>query len=722
MAFYNRARANCAHQARHISRQTAYDQDNHWSEQDARSNTPQYRNTSNTSRAYYGPQYGRGGGAATGIPSVQRYPETINFHRNMAPDHQLEQEATLRQQEQYGYTHFSNPMWSGSEQHRIDKDLQAQENQRMEYADGLHTNQRDKNTTVRSPRTDVSTLSKRLGLQIPRVEIPRGDIPADQLPPWAKALRKSEEITKAKWGDRPKISINMNLQEAADYTQHLLDHALIGYFTTQCPLLDDFSDWIHHEFSYLRGWKISKVKFVGKSFYLILFENPLDRQQALTFHPWKYNNRFVYFLAWEPEFNVSTGQYTKLPVWVEITYRDLNLEPMRIQIAEALGTVLMYLQEDEHSIYPHDRVCVLWDMNRPIPYCVEVKIGEDFALYQPLVFKNMPFTCFKCNGHSHIAKDCRKKEAPDNPAGVGYPDSRDGNLNRRGGLTQPNGRQPQYQEQQFTSARANWQQRAAAGYPRNEEQVPLSSEDRREEQQQFTEERRYETTLNPEKDTRYQAGHTPTAPLAMNTGLEDLQPSHRSYTPAYRTLEDQQNTHQVMQAAAIGNSIDQNVVVTPLVRRPAGYPAKGEGVTNMTRDETPENSNVEMAEIDKNELVRFRLWEKQGGRKQDERSPGTPSHQQKASPANKKNRKSTGDLFPAPRDVTPNWQKRTTDKEATTSILVDIAEGNEMLIDTVGVTQNPTTEQISSGTPGRRGEERRTPPASLSNKKTPARQ
>ncbi|CAM6091060.1 unnamed protein product [Calypogeia fissa] len=487
------------------------------------------------------------------------------------------------------------------------------------------------------------------------------------MPPWAKALRKSEEITKAKWGDRPKISINMNLQEAADYTQHLLDHALIGYFTTQCPLLDNFSDWIHHEFSYLRGWKILKVKFVGKNFYLILFENPLDRQQALTFHPWKYNNRFFYFFAWEPEFNVSTGQYTKLPVWVEITYRDLNLEPMQIQIAEALGTVLMYLQEDEHSVYPHDRVCVLWDMNRPIPYCIEVKIGDD---------------------------------------------PREGNMNRRGGLPQP-----KYQEQQFTSARATRQQRPAAGYQRDKEQAPLFSEDRRNDQQHFTEQRRYETILNQGNDTSYLAGHTPTAPIAKNTGLDDPQPSHRSYTPTYRTMEDQQITHQVMHAAAFGNSIDQNVLVTPLVRKPEESPAEGDGDTNMTRDETPENSDVEMTEIDKNELVRFRLWEKQGGRKQDERSPRTPSHQQKASPANKKNRKSSGDLFPAPRDVTPNWQKKTT-----TSNLSDIKEGNVMLIDTAGVPQNPAAELISSGTPGRRGEDRRSHPVSLSNRKTPTRQ
>ncbi|CAM6123777.1 unnamed protein product [Calypogeia fissa] len=111
----------------------------------------------------------------------------------------------------------------------------------------------------------------------------------------------------------------MLVQEAADYTQYLLDHAMIGYFTSQCPLLDDIYEWVQHKFAFLRGWKVPLVKFVGKIFFQIMFEDPLHCQQALSYHPWKYN-KFVYFFAYEPEFNVNTGHYTKLPVWVEITY------------------------------------------------------------------------------------------------------------------------------------------------------------------------------------------------------------------------------------------------------------------------------------------------------------------------------------------------------------------------------------------------------------------
>ncbi|CAM6105403.1 unnamed protein product [Calypogeia fissa] len=366
-------------------------------------------------------------GLATGATANPFNPATFNFSSRAEPDQQLRQEEHLQQHEQHDYSSFSNPM--SATNGNAESEFEAnQDTQHHEDTAQQNQHQHHQNPSGRVPTGNESSLSSRLGLSIPRQEIPRGDIPADQLPPWAQALRKSAEITKAKWGDKPKILISMDVQEAADYTQYLLDHTLIGYFTSQCPLLDEFYDWVQHEFSFLRGWKIFLVKFVGKNFYLIMFDNPLHRQQALSYHPWKYNNKFVYFFAYEPEFNVSTGQYTKLPVWVEITYRDLNLEPMRMKIAEALGPVLLYLQEDDHSVFPHDRVCILWDMNRPIPYCVEILIGSGIALYQPLVFKNMPFTCFKCNRHGHIARDCKMVESSDYPAGVGYPDQREVNL------------------------------------------------------------------------------------------------------------------------------------------------------------------------------------------------------------------------------------------------------------------------------------------------------
>ncbi|CAM6105404.1 unnamed protein product [Calypogeia fissa] len=219
----------------------------------------------------------------------------------------------------------------------------------------------------------------------------------------------------------------------------------------------------------------------------------------------------------------------------------------------------------------------------------------------------------------------------------------------------------------------------------------------------------------------YQSGHTPTAPAAEDHGPEDPQPNGQPHTPAYRMFAEPSNSQQQNSLAGTGALNDQLVVVTPLVRKPSENLVDGNDDTNMTRDDTPENSDVEMAGIDKHELVRFRLWEKQGGHKQDERSPGTPSHHQKASPVNKRNQKSTGDLFPAPKDVNKNWHSNVIEQESDPAVLSDIAEGNEMQIDDVRPSDSQNTEKIAFGTPGRRGEEKKTPTIQ-STRKTPSRQ
>ncbi|CAM6094438.1 unnamed protein product [Calypogeia fissa] len=330
----------------------------------------------------------------------------------------------------------------------------------------------------------------------------------------------------------------------------------------------------------------------------------------------------------------------------------------------------------------------------------------------------MPFTCFKCNGHGHIARDCRKKEPSNNPAGVGYPESRDTILGRRRGPNQLTGRPVQYHEQHFTSTGTLRQYRDAERTIREEGPALHTAEGGRADQNQQAEERRFEVAPNQEWNTNYVAGHTPTAPMAMSSGAEDNQPSLKTYTPPYRTTSELHNTHTGQQAADFGKAAQQNIVVTPLVHKPDENSADGGVDTNMIPDDTPDNRDIEITRIDQHELMRFRLWEKQGGRKQDERSPGTPSHQQKAAPANKKNRKSSSDLFPAPRDVTPNWQRRAFEKEVATSSLSDTVVDLEMLVDVSRENESQNAEQMIFGTPGRRGEEHSTPPIVPSNRKT----
>jgi hypothetical protein len=198
---------------------------------------------------------------------------------------------------------------------------------------------------------------------IPTVKILQANSPAEELPPWVQAMETTAQNSSEDWPQRPHISIKLDLQPAADYTQYLLDHALICYFTSQCPRLEEFSNWVDLKFANNCGWPISHVKFCWQNFYMVLFDSSKHRQAAISVHPWFYQRKFLYVFEWEPDFDVSTGQYSKLPVWVEIPYRSLILEPYRMRLATALGQVLLYLQGREHSSYPHDRACILWDLN-----------------------------------------------------------------------------------------------------------------------------------------------------------------------------------------------------------------------------------------------------------------------------------------------------------------------------------------------------------------------
>jgi hypothetical protein len=99
------------------------------------------------------------------------------------------------------------------------------------------------------------------------------------------------------------------------------------------------------------------MKFVSKTFHMVPFDTPEHRQEAIRADPLFYMRKFMYVFAWKPDFDVSTGKYSKLPVWVEIPYRSLILEPYRMKLATALGPVLPYLQgaqfiPPQQSMYP----------------------------------------------------------------------------------------------------------------------------------------------------------------------------------------------------------------------------------------------------------------------------------------------------------------------------------------------------------------------------------
>jgi hypothetical protein len=72
---------------------------------------------------------------------------------------------------------------------------------------------------------------------------------------------------------------------------------------------------------------------------------------------------------------------------------------------EQLGSILHYTKQDEWSTYPHDRVCVMWDLRRTVPERIKIK-QSNVTFWQPIDFKTLPQMCFICCADTHLAHTC----------------------------------------------------------------------------------------------------------------------------------------------------------------------------------------------------------------------------------------------------------------------------------------------------------------------------
>jgi hypothetical protein len=138
------------------------------------------------------------------------------------------------------------------------------------------------------------------------------------------------------WPSLLHTTAEIEIDKAAKLILELRYFLLLCYFTDRPPRLPTFQDWVHTEMSYGRGWPIKQVKFTGKSFFLIVFEEAHHRDAAHDCNPWFMDGRFVYTFEWTPEFDVRTESYMQLPVWIELPFCTLILERSRQLIAESL--------------------------------------------------------------------------------------------------------------------------------------------------------------------------------------------------------------------------------------------------------------------------------------------------------------------------------------------------------------------------------------------------
>lgn len=85
------------------------------------------------------------------------------------------------------------------------------------------------------------------------------------------------------------------------------------------------------------------MQYVGKNLFLVEFEEAYDKDVALKYAPWFYGRKYLYPFPWEPNFDVTTGNYHMLPIWARIPIHSLMLEGEKYKLAQSLGEVLLYI-------------------------------------------------------------------------------------------------------------------------------------------------------------------------------------------------------------------------------------------------------------------------------------------------------------------------------------------------------------------------------------------
>lgn len=214
------------------------------------------------------------------------------------------------------------------------------------------------------------------------------------------------------WPQKHSKTIPHTLAGTTSYTAHMSKWVMVCYFTDRPPYLQDFHEWAEYEMHSKNGWWITHMQYMGKNFFLIEFDEADDRDEALDLAPWFFGRKFLYTFPWEPNFDVTTGNYHMLPLWVEFPFRSVALEGAKYKLANSLGEVLLYVRGNKQSSYPNDKACILGDLREQIPMSIRVHLSKTILIWQPIIFKHVPFSCYHYNEPDHFARSCPLRFPP----------------------------------------------------------------------------------------------------------------------------------------------------------------------------------------------------------------------------------------------------------------------------------------------------------------------
>jgi hypothetical protein len=203
-------------------------------------------------------------------------------------------------------------------------------------------------------------------------------------------------------------SVALPEAETCKAALNLAEKGLIGQFTGLWPSPKSVEDWTQ------RNWKPLikegvKSYFVGKGFFVFVFECPEDRGLIFRNGPYFMGPQGLYLNKWSPDFDPTQDIPSAVPVWVRLPHLPLhcwNQQSLQI-IGNALGKYIdQAARKDQYSCA---RICVEVDLEEGLPEAINLTVAG-WTHVQELDYEQIPFKCRHCHGYGHFAKHCKKKE------------------------------------------------------------------------------------------------------------------------------------------------------------------------------------------------------------------------------------------------------------------------------------------------------------------------
>jgi hypothetical protein len=186
------------------------------------------------------------------------------------------------------------------------------------------------------------------------------------------------------------------------------DSTILVHFLGRPPNEVELRKWLQELWNG-RGWFIERLRYLGKGYYAVIFDENVRIREVLKEGPWYFKGGLVLVQPWEPDFSVDHGAYGRHPAWVELCNLPVHLWQFARSFFESIGTVISFDEGQKFTFRPHARACVLVDTNKELPKKLVVRVGNKVKYEIKILILGLPNACFRCKQSGHFIRNCPYK-------------------------------------------------------------------------------------------------------------------------------------------------------------------------------------------------------------------------------------------------------------------------------------------------------------------------